>query len=64
VKNFRSKYAGETEADLERVMSLVLRAMGPIVVLIDDPEELSLVAFGHRTLPALQLPQKRFWNMR
>jgi prevent-host-death family protein len=28
-----------------------------------DPEELSLVASGHMTLPAQQLDQKRFWRI-
>ena len=28
-----------------------------------DPEELSLVASGHMTLPAQRLDQKRFWNI-
>jgi prevent-host-death family protein len=28
-----------------------------------DPEELSLVASGHMTLPAQQLNQKRFWSI-
>src|SRR5439155_26440373 len=31
LRNFRSKYVGETEGNLERVLS-VLRAMGPVVV--------------------------------
>jgi hypothetical protein len=28
-----------------------------------DPEELSLVASGHMTLPAQQLDQKQYWNI-
>src|SRR5919198_1258284 len=28
-----------------------------------DPEELSLVASGHMTLPTQQLDQKRFWSI-
>ena len=35
LKNFRSKYVGETEGNLERVLS-VLRAMGPVVVVVDE----------------------------
>ena len=31
LKNFRSKYVGETEGNLERVLG-VLRSMGPVVV--------------------------------
>jgi SpoVK/Ycf46/Vps4 family AAA+-type ATPase len=37
LKNFRSKYVGETEGNLERVLS-VLRAMGPVVVMIDEAD--------------------------
>ena len=37
LKNFRSKYVGETEGNLERILS-VLRAMGPVVVIIDEAD--------------------------
>ncbi|MEZ5354924.1 MAG: AAA family ATPase [Bryobacteraceae bacterium] len=37
LKNFRSKYVGETEGNLERVLT-VLRAMGPVVVIIDEAD--------------------------
>ncbi len=37
LKNFRSKYVGETEGNLERVLA-VLRAMGPVVVVIDEAD--------------------------
>src|SRR5882762_6511820 len=37
LKNFRSKYVGETEGNLERVLS-VLRAMGPEMVVIDEAD--------------------------
>ena len=43
LKNFRSKYVGETEANLERVLG-VLRAMGPVVVVIDEAD----AALGNR----------------
>ncbi len=43
LKNFRSKYVGETEGNLERVLS-VLRAMGPVVVIIDEAD----AALGNR----------------
>jgi SpoVK/Ycf46/Vps4 family AAA+-type ATPase len=43
LKNFRSKYVGETEGNLERVLS-VLRAMGPVVVIVDEAD----VALGNR----------------
>ena len=37
LKKFRSKYVGETEGNLERVLS-VLRAMGPVVVVVDEAD--------------------------
>ena len=37
LKNFRSKYVGETEGNLEQVLT-VLRAMGPVVVVIDEAD--------------------------
>ena len=37
LKNFRSKYVGETEGNLEGVLS-VLRAMGPVVVIVDEAD--------------------------
>ncbi len=37
LKNFRSKYVGETEGNLERVLT-VLRSMGPVVVVVDEAD--------------------------
>src|ERR671920_1442204 len=37
LKNFRSKYVGETEGNLERVLG-VLRSMGPAVVIVDEAD--------------------------
>ena len=37
LRNFRSKWVGETEANLERVLG-VLRAMGPVMVLVDEAD--------------------------
>jgi SpoVK/Ycf46/Vps4 family AAA+-type ATPase len=37
MKNFRSKYVGETEGNLERVLT-VLRSMGPVVVVVDEAD--------------------------
>ena len=37
LRNFRSKYVGETEANLEQVLN-VLRSLGPVVVLIDEAD--------------------------
>jgi len=41
--NFRSKYVGETEGNLEHVLS-VLRTLGPVVVIIDEAD----AALGNR----------------
>ncbi len=43
LKNFRSKYVGETEGTLEQLLT-VLRAMGPVVVVIDEAD----AALGNR----------------
>jgi AAA+ superfamily predicted ATPase len=43
LRNFRSKYVGETEANLEQILT-VLRAMGPVVVVIDEAD----AALGNR----------------
>ena len=37
LKNFRSKYVGETEGNLERVLG-VLRSMGPVMVIVDEAD--------------------------
>jgi AAA+ superfamily predicted ATPase len=37
LRNFRSKYVGETEGNLERVLG-VLRSMGPVMVLVDEAD--------------------------
>ncbi|HET9003908.1 MAG TPA: AAA family ATPase [Gemmatimonadaceae bacterium] len=37
LRNFRSKYVGETEGNLERVLT-VLRSMGPVLVVIDEAD--------------------------
>jgi SpoVK/Ycf46/Vps4 family AAA+-type ATPase len=37
LRNFRSKYVGETEGNLEHVLT-VLRSLGPVVVLIDEAD--------------------------
>jgi len=35
--NFRSKYVGETEGNIEKILK-VLRVMGPVVVMIDEAD--------------------------
>jgi len=37
LKNFRSKYVGETEGNLQKVLA-VLRSLGPVVVMIDEAD--------------------------
>jgi AAA+ superfamily predicted ATPase len=37
LKNFRSKYVGETEANLERILG-VLKELGPVAVIIDEAD--------------------------
>ncbi len=37
LKNFRSKYVGETEGNLQRVLT-VLRSLGPVIVMIDEAD--------------------------
>jgi AAA+ superfamily predicted ATPase len=43
MKNFRSKYVGETESNLQQVLS-VLRSLGPVVVIVDEAD----AALGNR----------------
>ncbi|MGD0896380.1 MAG: ATP-binding protein [Thermoguttaceae bacterium] len=43
LKNFRSKYVGETEGNLQQVLA-VLRSLGPVVVIIDEAD----AALGNR----------------
>ncbi len=43
LKNFRSKYVGETEGNLEQALD-VLRSLGPVVVIIDEAD----AALGNR----------------
>ncbi len=44
LKNFRSKYVGETEGNLEHALD-VLRGLGPVVVVIDEAD----AALGNRS---------------
>jgi SpoVK/Ycf46/Vps4 family AAA+-type ATPase len=43
LRNFRSKYVGETEGNLEQVLG-VLRSLGPVVVIVDEAD----AALGNR----------------
>jgi SpoVK/Ycf46/Vps4 family AAA+-type ATPase len=44
IRNFRSKYVGETEANLERILNVV-RELGPVAVIIDEAD----AAVGNRS---------------
>jgi SpoVK/Ycf46/Vps4 family AAA+-type ATPase len=43
LRNFRSKYVGETEGNLQQVLT-VLRSLGPVVVVVDEAD----AALGNR----------------
>lgn len=43
IRNFRSKYVGETEANLERILTVV-RELGPVAVIVDEAD----AALGNR----------------
>lgn len=43
IRNFRSKYVGDTEANMERILS-VIRELGPVAVIIDEAD----AAVGNR----------------
>ncbi len=58
LKNFRSKYVGETEGNLERVLS-VLRAMGPVMVIIDEAD----AALGDRDMEGDSGTSSRVFGM-
>jgi SpoVK/Ycf46/Vps4 family AAA+-type ATPase len=58
LKNFRSKYVGETEGNLERVLS-VLRAMGPVMVIVDEAD----AALGDREVEGDSGTSSRVFGM-
>jgi SpoVK/Ycf46/Vps4 family AAA+-type ATPase len=58
LKNFRSKYVGETEGNLERVLS-VLRSLGPVVVIIDEAD----AALGTRHMEGDSGTSSRVFSM-
>jgi SpoVK/Ycf46/Vps4 family AAA+-type ATPase len=58
LKNFRSKYVGETEGNLERVLS-VLRAMGPVMVVVDEAD----AALGDRDMEGDSGTSSRVFGM-
>ena len=58
LKNFRSKYVGETEANLEHALD-VLRSLGPVVVIIDEAD----AALGNREQGGDSGTQARVFSM-
>lgn len=58
LKNFRSKYVGETEGNLETVLG-VLRSLGPVLVLIDEAD----AALGNRTASGDSGTSSRVFSM-
>ena len=58
LKNFRSKYVGETEANLEHALD-VLRSLGPVVVIIDEAD----AALGNRDQGGDSGTQSRVFSM-
>ncbi len=58
LRNFRSKYVGETEGNLEQVLT-VLRSLGPVVVMIDEAD----AALGDRSADGDSGTSSRIFSM-
>jgi len=58
LRNFRSKYVGETEGNLEQVLT-VLRSLGPVVVVIDEAD----AALGNRSAEGDSGTSSRVFSM-
>jgi len=58
LRNFRSKYVGETEGNLEQVLT-VLRSLGPVVVIIDEAD----AALGSRSAEGDSGTSSRVFSM-
>jgi AAA+ superfamily predicted ATPase len=58
LRNFRSKYVGETEGNLEQVLT-VLRSLGPVVVMIDEAD----AALGNRSADGDSGTSSRIFSM-
>ena len=56
LKNFRSKYVGETEGNLQQVLT-VLRSLGPVVVIVDEAD----AALGNRQAMAIRAPRPGYF---
>jgi len=58
LKNFRSKFVGETEGNLEQVLT-VLRSLGPVVVIVDEAD----AALGNRSMEGDSGTSNRVFSM-
>lgn len=58
LRNFRSKYVGETEGNLEKVLT-VLRSLGPVVVMVDEAD----AALGNREMSGDSGTSNRVFSM-
>lgn len=58
LRNFRSKYVGETEGNLEKVLT-VLRSLGPVVVIVDEAD----AALGNREMGGDSGTSSRVFSM-
>jgi len=58
LRNFRSKFVGETEGNLEQVLN-VLRSLGPVVVIVDEAD----AALGNRSMDGDSGTSNRVFSM-
>jgi AAA+ superfamily predicted ATPase len=58
LRNFRSKFVGETEGNLEQVLT-VLRSLGPVVVIVDEAD----AALGNRSMEGDSGTSNRVFSM-
>jgi AAA+ superfamily predicted ATPase len=58
LRNFRSKFVGETEGNIEQVLT-VLRSLGPVVVIVDEAD----AALGNRSMDGDSGTSNRVFSM-
>ncbi|MCC6492115.1 MAG: ATP-binding protein [Pirellulales bacterium] len=58
LRNFRSKFVGETEGNLQQVLT-VLRSLGPVVVIVDEAD----AALGNRSMEGDSGTSNRVFSM-
>lgn len=58
LRNFRSKFVGETEGNIEQVLT-VLRSLGPVVVIVDEAD----AALGNRNMDGDSGTSNRVFSM-